>query len=159
VGKLHYNLCDIASKGGNYLLNIGPDGTGVIPQPEVERLEAIGKWMKVNGEAIYGSSASPLNDQHGKFSETEKDKQGNPKFTPTWDWRCTTKAGKLYVMIFKWSENQKFELAGLQSKVTKAYLLADRKDLKVDQTDAGVTIALPAEAPDKIASVICLETK
>ena len=60
-------------------------------------------------------------------------------------------------MMFQWATTGKFEVAGLQSKVTKAYLLADHKDLKVDQTDAGVTISLPTEAPDKIASVVCLE--
>jgi alpha-L-fucosidase len=73
------------------------------------------------------------------------------------DWRCTTKPGKIYLHLYKWSANGKFELPGLQSKVTKAYLLADRKELKVEQTAGGVSISLPAEAPDKIASVICLE--
>ena len=54
------NLIDIASKGGNYLLNVGPDATGVIPQPEQERMLAIGKWLKVNGEAIYGTHAGTV---------------------------------------------------------------------------------------------------
>ena len=54
------NLVDCASKGGNYLLNIGPTSEGVFPQASVERLADIGKWMKVNGEAIYGSTASPF---------------------------------------------------------------------------------------------------
>ena len=54
------NLIDIASKGGNYLLNVGPTAEGLIPEPSVERLEEIGKWMEVNGEAIYGTQASPF---------------------------------------------------------------------------------------------------
>ena len=54
------NLIDIASKGGNYLLNVGPDATGVIPAPEQEGMLAIGKWLKVNGEAIYGTQAGPI---------------------------------------------------------------------------------------------------
>ena len=53
-------LVDIASKGGNLLLNVGPTAEGLIPEPSVERLKAIGKWMKVNGESIYGTSASPF---------------------------------------------------------------------------------------------------
>jgi len=54
------NLVDIASKGGNYLLNVGPTSLGEIPQPSVERLREIGKWMKVNGASIYGTTASPF---------------------------------------------------------------------------------------------------
>ena len=73
------------------------------------------------------------------------------------NWRCTVKPGKIYLHLFKWPANGKFEVQGLQSKVTKAYLLAGRKELKVEQTAGGVSISLPAEAPDKIASVICLE--
>ena len=154
---LIWNLCDIASKGGNYLLNVGPDSTGVIPQPEVERLQAVGEWMKVNGEAIYGSGATPFGDLHATLSKTEKDKNGDPVSIPVWDWRCTSKPGKIYVMIFNWPPDGKFELTGLQSKVTKAYLLASRQDLKFNQTNASVTLDLPSAAPDKIASVVCVE--
>ena len=151
------NLCDIASKGGNYLLNVGPTSEGLIPQPSLERLAEVGQWMKVNGEAIYGSGPTPFGSEEGTFSETEKDKNGKPKFIPSWEWRATTKPGKIYLMIFKWPANQKLELAGLESKVTKATLLASGKKLKFKQTKGSVTLLLPAEAPDKMASVVCLE--
>jgi alpha-L-fucosidase len=151
------NLCDIASKGGNYLLNVGPTSEGLIPQPSIERLAEVGDWMKINSEAIYGSGPTPFGAEAGKFSDTEKDKNGKPKFIPSWEWRCTSKPGKLYLLVFKWPTNGKFELPGLQSQVTKASLLAGGKELKVTQTEGGVTLELPAEAPDKIASVISVE--
>ena len=120
------NLCDIASKGGNYLLNVGPTSEGLIPQPSLERLAEIGSWMKVNGEAIYGSGPTPFGAETGKFSKSEKDKNGKPKFIPSWDWRATTKPArtflgiktsnaKIYVIIFNWPAGGAFELAGLQS--------------------------------------------
>jgi len=150
------NLCDIASKGGNYLLNVGPTSEGLIPQPSIDRLAEIGAWMRVNGEAIYGSSPTPFSDLHGTFSTTEKDWRGNPIFHSKWDWRCTSKPGKLYLIIFDWPTNGTFELPPQQRKVAKAYLLAGGQKLKFSQTDAGVRIVLPIEATDKIASVICI---
>lgn len=151
------NICDIASKGGNYLLNVGPTSQGVIPQPSVDRLEAVGQWMKVNGEAIYDSDPTPFGDELGHYSATEKDKNGKPMFIPTWNWRCTSKPGKLYALIFKWPTSGRFELPGLESKVTKAYLLAGHQELKFSRTASGVALDLPATAPDSIASVVCVE--
>ena len=150
------NLCDIASKGGNYLLNVGPTSKGTIPQPEVDRLEAVGQWMRVNGEAIYGTSATPFGAEAGAFSKTQKDRRGQPRFIASWDWRCTTKPGKIYLMIFNWPANGQFVVPGLESRVTDALLLAGHERIKFQQSDAGVTLALPQGAPDKVASVVCL---
>ena len=155
---LLFNLCDIASKGGNYLLNVGPTSHGEIPEPSVERLAAVGKWMGVNSEAIYGSGPSCFGEEFGKAT---KAKDGYGKEQPTSsgkDWRCTTKPGKVYIEIFKWP-GQKFILADTKGKkVTKAYLLADReKALTIAQDGAKLTVDLPAAAPDPIASVLCLE--
>lgn len=151
------NLCDIASKGGNYLLNVGPTSKGIIPKPEVDRLLSIGKWMQVNGDAIYGTTATPFGAEAGSYSNTEKDKSGKPKFIPEWNYRCTARSGKIYVIIFNWPSNGKLLLPGLESKVTKAYLLANNKSVEFNHSNCGVTLDLSMEAPDKIASVVCVE--
>ena len=133
------NLVDIASKGGNYLLNIGPTGEGLIPQTSIDRMAEIGKWTAVNGEAIYGTTASPYSQQLA------------------WG-RCTQKPGRLYLHVFDWP-NGKLLVPRLSNHVLKAYLLADpsRTPLKTTRYADGVAVELPAAAPDKIASVVVLE--
>ncbi len=134
------NLVDIASKGGNYLLNVGPTAEGLIPAPSVERLKEIGTWMKVNGEAIYATSASPF------------------KRLP-WG-RCTKKlapgGATLYLHVFDWPTDGKLLLPGLKNTVTKAWVLADgaKKPLRAEPSADGVTLAVPAAAPDRICSVV-----
>ena len=138
---LIHNLVDIASKGGNYLLNVGPTSEGLIPEPSVIRLKEIGKWMKVNGESIYGTSASPFRKL---------------------DWgRCTAKPGKLYLHVFDWPANGKLEVPGLRNKVKKAYLLAEKKhELAVTREDKDkVVITLPPKSLDAIDTVVVLEIK
>jgi alpha-L-fucosidase len=85
------NLIDIASKGGNYLLNVGPTSEGLIPQPSIDRLAEIGQWLRVNGEAIYGTSPTVFGAEVGAISQTETNRNGSPVFKTAWDWRCTTK--------------------------------------------------------------------
>ena len=151
------NLCDIASKGGNYLLNVGPTSEGLIPEPSIERLNEVGDWMKVNGEAIYGSTKTPFHEVHGTYAPGNNGRSGRSAFTPKWDWRCTSKPGKLYLMIFDWPKDGVFKLTGLESRVTRAALLDGGQELKFNQQADGVAIDLPKEAPDKIASVVRVE--
>ena len=116
---------DIVSKGGNYLLNVGPTADGVIPQPSQDSLRGVGKWMKVNGEAIYGCGTTAFGDEYGEFSKT-KDAKGKPPFIAKQsDWRCTTKPGKIYIHIFNWPAG-KLEFPAMKGKITRAYLLADK---------------------------------
>ncbi len=131
-------LADIASKGGNFLLNVGPTPEGLIPQPSVDRLEAMGKWMAVNSESIYGTTASPI---------------GMP------DWgRCTAKDDKLYLHVFNWPADGKLSVALPNASVAKAYLLADKKKTKLPVTSdsAKVVVSVPQTAPDAVDSVIVL---
>jgi alpha-L-fucosidase len=152
------NLIDIASKGGNYLLNIGPDSHGVVPAPEVKLLQQVGEWLKVNGEAIYGTSSTIFDTSTGTFSTTEKGRDGKPKFIPTWNWRSTTKGHKVYVEIFDWTGS--FHVDKMPRKVTGAYLLADplKKGLKFTQNGSSLDVQLPAKTLDPIATVLVLTT-
>lgn len=135
------NLVDIVSKGGNYLLNVGPTSLGEIPQESIERLEAIGAWMKVNSPAIYGTSASPF----------RKLKWG----------RCTKKVGPentiLYLHVFDWPSDGKLTVPGLTSKVTKATVLATSAKVAARKVGNDVELTVPSTAPDKISSTIVLE--
>ena len=153
-----FKLVDIVSKGGNYLLNVGPTSEGVIPQASQDNLRAVGRWLKVNGEAVYGAGPTPFGDELGAPDNSKLDKAGKPTFVVATDWRCTTKPGKYYIELFKWPAGS-FELADAKGKVTKAYLLADseHKALKVTQTGSKVKVALPEKAPGEIASVLVLE--
>ena len=144
---LIHNLIDIASKGGNYLLNVGPTSAGEIPQPEVERLEQMGDWMKVNGDAIYGTSSSPF---------------GHPF---TWG-RCTAKISPnkttLYLHVWNWPTDGKLMVPQLKNHVVKAYLLKTNwmgrhEQLNVASAADGVVVSVPKDAPNKISSTVVLE--
>ncbi len=135
-------LVDIASKGGNFLLNVGPTSEGLIPQASVERLAAMGEWMAKNSESIYGTTASPF----------EKLPWG----------RCTAKPGKLYLHVFDWPKNGELKVPIPRNDVQKAYLLAreDRAELLLDSDENGnLVVTVPRKVPDVIDTVVLLETE
>jgi alpha-L-fucosidase len=128
------NLLDIASKGGNYLLNVGPKADGTFPQESIEILKDIGAWMKINGEAVYGTTASPF----GLFP---------------WG-RCTKKGNVLYFSVFDWPKDGKLVIPDLKKDIAAATLLANGSALKTTAGSNGLVIDLPMQAPDTIATVI-----
>jgi alpha-L-fucosidase len=136
---LIHNLVNCASRGGNYLLNVGPKASGEIPQASIDRLKGIAAWMQDNSESIYGTTRTP-------FARLK------------WG-RCTKKefanGTKLYLHIFDWPEDGTLELPGLRSKVEAAYFLADMQTpVTIETTAAGATMYLPKEAPDAINTVV-----
>jgi len=140
---LIHNLIDIASKGGNYLLNVGPNAEGEFPQESIASLKKMGEWMKANGEAIYATKASPL---------------------PALSWgRCTLKPnGKnttLYLSVFNWPADGKLVVPGLKNEILSAKMLAGGAALKTEASGDGTTINVPANATDNIATVIKVEVK
>jgi alpha-L-fucosidase len=138
-------LADIASKGGHFLLNVGPTAEGLFPEASTQRLTEIGRWMAVNGESIRATSASPLKP-------------------PAWG-RITqgTDAGnaRLYLHVFDWPADGTLRLALYPARVSSAYLLADAHHavLAHTQTGADLVISLPTAAPDPHDSVVVLELK
>jgi alpha-L-fucosidase len=151
------NLVDIVSKGGNYLLNVGPTAEGLIPGPSVERLQQVGAWLKINGAAIYGAGPTPFGAELGKV--TKKDERGRSKeVTGARPWRCTTQPGKLYFHLLEWPSGT-FVVDGVKSQVTGAYLLADanRAPLKFTQTDDKLSVTLPEKSLGEFIPVLCVE--
>jgi len=133
------NLIDIASKGGNYLLNIGPKADGTFPEASVERLRGIGDWMAVNGEAVHGTKAA--------------------LFRPDWG-RVTRKNGALYLHVFEWPDGGKLTIPSLENKSNGASLLAAAQTrLNFEAKGDKWVIELPAAAPDPIATVIKIEVE
>jgi alpha-L-fucosidase len=108
--------------------------------------------------AAHGTNATLFGPEAGSYSATKKDKEGKPKFVPTWNWRSTTAANRIYIELFRPSAT--FHLDRVTSNVTGAFLLADasKKPLKVTKSVSGVDIELPSQATDPIATVLVLET-
>ncbi len=127
-------LVNCAGKGVNYLLNIGPTATGVIPAPSATRLRKVGDWMKINGEAIYGTTGSP--------------------FAYDMPWGCITqKRGKLYLLVKQWPRGGSLTLAGLRNRVRSARILGSPHAVEVTQHHSrkqdrhSVTLNLPRKRP------------
>jgi len=138
------NLVEVVSRGGNYLLNVGPTAEGEFPPESIAILSEMGKWMKVNGEAVYGTKASPW----GLFP---------------WG-RCTkketSKGTTLYFSVFEWPSNGKLTIPGFKNSVFSARILGNSTKLKTTTSkDGELTISLPASAPDPVATVIRAEVR
>ncbi|SJZ41002.1 Alpha-L-fucosidase [Chitinophaga eiseniae] len=138
VGFFIRLMAKAAAKGGNLLMNIGPEGDGSIDPRDTLILHGIGGWMQQNGESIYGTTATPL---------------------PAQPWgESTRKGNKLYLHVFQW--NNPLYVGGLYGNVENAYLLANRQPVKVTRvTPKDLSITLPETAPDSVNSVIVLEMK
>jgi alpha-L-fucosidase len=115
-GELVFKLADIVSRGGNYLLNVGPTAEGVIPQPSQDNLRTVGSWLKHNGEAVYGAGRSPFGEEFGEYSSKTKGTDGKPLFLPRNEWRCTTKPGKLHFIVFRTAPDG-FVLPSFKNKI------------------------------------------
>jgi hypothetical protein len=131
-------LAKAAARGGNVLMNIGPMGTGKIDDADVAILKGIGRWWRVNGESIRGTTRTPLSVQ-------------------AWG-ESTRKGNRLYLHVFDWPRDGKLIVGGLKTEARQAYLLAEpAKGLATTRTGNDLAIAIPPEAPDAADSVIVVD--
>ncbi|MCK5821389.1 MAG: alpha-L-fucosidase, partial [Bacteroidales bacterium] len=140
---LIHKLSDIASKGGNFLLNIGPTAEGLFPQESIDRMRDIGIWMRKNSDAIYGTQASPFKNLK-------------------WG-RCTQKpmeeSTRLYLHVFDYPENGVLKVPGLGNETIRAFMLEDQQEenLIITKERDGIYINIPHTCPDSINTVIILD--
>lgn len=139
--ELVRNLIDIASKGGNYLLNVGPKPDGTFPQASIDILKNYARWMGKNSESIYGTSASPLG-------------------AITWG-RCTTKQvgdkWRLYLHVFDWPTNGKLRVPLVGNESSKAWMLDGGDKLTAKKAGNDIVIDVPSTMRDQDATVVVLE--
>jgi len=145
------NLITCARGGGNYLLNIGPEPDGSVPQPSVEVLEAVGKWLDTNGTAIYGTERGQLEpDASSNYS-----RRGNTLYVHVYNWPGHTPAAQ-------WLDFYKPEvvvaIGGLKPKAVSARVLKTGRKVEFTQDEFSFRLTgLPMEAPDQPATVIEVE--
>jgi alpha-L-fucosidase len=157
AGDVTFKLVDIVSKGGNYLLNVGPMADGVIPPPAQALLRTVGGWLKKNGEAVYGAGPSPFGDEFGEAStKGAKDVRGEPLFLPHNEYRFTTKPGKLFVTFFD-EPGVPFQLPAMKTAVTRAYQLPDKEPVEITRDNGRVALVLKQPIVDPTATVVVVE--
>ena len=138
---LRYLIATIA-RGGTYMLNVGPDPSGQVPQPAQLSLRSAGQWIARYPQVIYSAQASPW--KHG---------------LPWGD--VVANDGKLYLTIFDWPASGTLWLPGLESDIASAKLLTNGKSQKLSFAKEGkwTAISLPCSAPEKWVSVVELALK
>ncbi|HOQ59478.1 MAG TPA: alpha-L-fucosidase [Vicinamibacterales bacterium] len=156
-GEIVFKLVDIVSKGGNYLLNVGPMADGVIPQASQDVLRAAGQWLRINGEAVYGAWPTPFGEEFGEASaKGAKDLRGSPLFLSWNDYRVTAKPGKLYFTIFI-EPRVPVELPPMKNAVKRAYFLANGLPVAIAEKDGRQSFTVPRPILDPMGTVIVVE--
>ena len=157
--ELLYWITEITSKGGNYLLNVGPTAEGVFPEESIEQLKTIGEWMAVNGESVYGSKKWEISHEGptnlSMKSTDDRQKNGfNKDFSPE-DFWFSAKDNVLYVTALKWPENKEAFIKSLtlmqeteMNKIESIQLLGINKRVKWEMKEDGLKVSLPANRPN-----------
>ncbi|MBN1996170.1 alpha-L-fucosidase [candidate division KSB1 bacterium] len=167
TGELIYWIVEIASKGGNYLLNIGPKADGTVPQESINQLTKIGEWMSVNGEAIYGTKSwtvtheGPTNLE--MKSTNHREKEGFHADFSAKDFWFTRKDNAIFAIALKWPEEGKITIRSLSNsdtavpKIGSVCLLGRDAELEWEQTTQGLSVILPGEPVSEYGYVLAVK--
>jgi alpha-L-fucosidase len=156
-GQVAFKLVDIVSKGGNYLLNVGPTAEGIIPQASADVLRTVGRWLKVNGDAVYGAGMTPFGEEFGEWTSKDvKDVRGGKLFLANNEWRVTTKPGRLYITFFA-EPRAAFEIPAMKNRITRAYRLADKAPIALKTENGKTTFNMERPMLDPMATVVVVE--
>jgi alpha-L-fucosidase len=156
-GQVAFKLVDIVSKGGNYLLNVGPTAEGIIPQASADVLRTVGRWLKANGDAVYGAGTTPFGEEFGEWtSKDTKDVRGGKLFLANNEWRVTTKPGKLYITFFN-EPRAPFEIPAMRNRITRAYRLADKAPIALKTENGRTSFNMERPMLDPMATVVVVE--
>jgi len=156
-GQIAFKLVDIVSKGGNYLLNVGPTAEGVIPQASQDVLRTVGRWLQANGDAVYGAGPTPFGDEMGEPSpKGAKDVRGDLLVYQQTQWRVTTKPGKLYITFFD-EPRAPFAIPAMKNAITRAYRLADKAPVAMKTENGRTFLNLERPIFDPMATVVVVE--
>jgi alpha-L-fucosidase len=161
-------LIEVVSKGGTFLLAVGPDKDGVVSDQAVENLRVVGDWLKVNGDAVYGAvptafdgPGAPTKEYLTKKANAEKreKKLGREIHVPVemaYEWLATGQDGKMYISLFEWP-GESLELDNFEGRIKDAFILSDPDaKLKTTLNEKKLTVNLPENPVDALVPVLCL---
>ena len=130
---------------------------GIIPAASQDVLRTVGRWLKVNGEAVYGAGPTPFGGELGEYAASgAKDLRGQKLYLPRAEWRVTTRPGKIYFTFFQ-EPRVPFELPAMKQAVTRAYRLADGAPIEVKTENGRTTLQIARPLPDPMATVVVVE--
>ncbi len=165
VGELLYWITEITSKGGNYLLNVGPTAEGLFPEESMKQLKAIGEWMSVNGESVYGTTKWKVSHEGPTVIDMkgtgEREKQGfRTSFTPE-DFWFSAKEGLVFVTSLKWPETGQVVIKSVAQltgeKIKSVSMLGCSDKVIWKNGNEGLSVSLPSKRPNPNGYVLKIQ--
>ena len=157
--ELLFWITEIVSKGGNYLLNVGPTSEGVFPERSIIQLKEIGKWMKINGESVYGTSKWLISHEGPTVvsmkGSGEREKQGFKYNFTSEDFWFSSKDSCIYVTSLKWPDSRQVLIKSFapsekekNEEIKNVQMLGCTEELSWTMEEDGLSVVLPSHRPN-----------